>query len=155
MKNKRLEVLFWSIAFPGFGQLLNHQFLKGIFFILLEVIINVYSHFNTAILFSFKGKISEAVEITDYQWLMFYPCIYTFAIWDAYKQAGADSDTPPLSFLPFAFSAYFVTIGVIYSAEFKVNGMLLGPIWLPILFLIPGIGIGLLVRTIMLRFTAV
>ena len=37
------EVLLWSIAFPGFGQLLNGKYFKGIMLILLEVIINIQS----------------------------------------------------------------------------------------------------------------
>ena len=82
------EKLLWSIALPGFGQLLNGKYLKGILFIVLEFTINVQSHFNELILFSFNGDIEKAVEHTEYQWLMFYPCVYFFAMWDAFKDAG-------------------------------------------------------------------
>ncbi|MCP3026825.1 hypothetical protein [Halobacillus sp. A5] len=148
MKHSRLEVVCWSIAFPGFGQLLNQQLLKGIFFILLEVVINLYSSFNMAILFSFRGEIAQSIEAADYQWLMFYPCVYMFAVWDAYK--NADDEVPRLSFLPFFCSALTVTIGLIYSAD-NVFGFLIGPIWLPILCVIPGTALGLLLRSILLR----
>lgn len=83
------ERLFWCIAFPGFGQLLNGKYFKRITFISLEFIINVKSHFNEVILYSFNGEIKKAIDYTDYQWIMFYPCVYFFAIWDAYKDAGA------------------------------------------------------------------
>lgn len=43
------EKLLWSIAFPGFGQLLNGKYVKGIIFISLEFIINVQSKFNQII----------------------------------------------------------------------------------------------------------
>src|SRR5699024_1922917 len=56
----------------------------------------------------------KAIQQVDYQWIMFYPCIYMFAIWDAYKDAGGGG---PYAFLPFVFAAYFGTIGVIYSSE--------------------------------------
>ncbi|SDN85461.1 hypothetical protein [Halobacillus aidingensis] len=149
MKEKRLEILLWSIAFPGFGQLLNGHLIKGLAFILLEVILNVNSSFNMAIVHSFHGNIEKAIEVTDYQWLMFYPCVYMFAVWDAYREA--DGECAPYAFVPFAFCAYSVTIGLIYSPLFKVGGVLIGPVWLPILFLLPGIVIGLFIRSLLLR----
>jgi hypothetical protein len=64
---------------------------------------------------------------------MFYPCIYLFAMWDAYRDAGGGKS--PFSFLPFVFSAYIGTIGVIYSNSLKFMDVLLGPVFLSILFL--------------------
>ncbi|MBU8880051.1 hypothetical protein BGM26_13800 [Bacillus sp. FJAT-29790] len=140
----RLEKVLWSIAFPGFGQLLNGKFLKGLLLIILEVIINAQSKFNKVIVYSFQGDIHAAIDHANYQWLMFYPCVYLFSIWDAYKDAGGGKT--PFSFLPFVFSAYFVTVGLIYSSSLKVFGVLFGPVFLPMLFLIPGITIGLLLK---------
>lgn len=85
---KKFERLFWSIAFPGFGQLLNHQFLKGIVFIVLEMVVNTNAHFNRVIQLSFNGEMRMAVAAADIDWLMFYPCIYFYSMWDAYKNAG-------------------------------------------------------------------
>lgn len=149
MKEKRLEILLWSIAFPGFGQILNGQVIKGLAFILLEIIINFNSSFNMAIIHSFRGNITQAIEVTNYQWLMFYPCVYMFAVWDAYRHA--DGKCAPYTFIPFAFSAYTVTVGLIYSPVFKVGGVLIGPVWLPILFILPGIGLGIYLRKIFTR----
>ncbi|SDZ94080.1 hypothetical protein SAMN05421743_10236 [Thalassobacillus cyri] len=153
MRHSPLEVMLWSIAFPGFGQLLNRQLVKGIFLIVLEVIINLYSNFNTAIIYSYLGDINKAIEVTDFQWLMFYPCLYMFTIWDAYKDAYV-AEPPKLSFLPFVFSAYFVTVGLIYSTKLKLFGVLIGPVWLPMLFVIPGLVAGFLLRAILLRVMA-
>lgn len=148
-KPKHLEVILWSIAFPGFGQFLNQRFLKGITFLILEFLINTRSGLNTIIVSSFHGEIENAIIQTNYQWLMFYPCIYLFAIWDAYKDAGGDRGS--YSFIPPVFSAYFGTIGVIYSPRFKMGGILLGPVWLPILSMLLGIAVGILFRKLLVK----
>ena len=140
------EKLLWSIAFPGFGQLLNGKYVKGIIFISLEFIINVQSKFNQIIYFSFNGEISKAIEHTEYQWLMFYPCIYFYSMWDAYKDAGGGKE--PYSYLPFVMSAFFVTVGLMYSAKVKIFGIYLGTVWFPMICVIPGIMVGFLLKKI-------
>ncbi|RFU66692.1 hypothetical protein [Peribacillus glennii] len=144
------EKVFWSIALPGFGQLLNGKLFKGFLFIALEILVNVQANFNQIIILSFNRKIRESIEQTNYQWLMFYPCIYMFAIWDAYKDAGGGKDR--YSFLPFVFGAYFVTLGLIYSPCLKVFGVLLGPMWLPMLSLPIGLALGVMIKKIVERF---
>jgi len=139
---KEIEKILWSIALPGFAQFLNKKYFKGFVFIALEFLINVQANQNQAIIFSFHGEIKKAVEVTDYSWLMFYPCLYLFAIYDAYRDAGGGDS---FSFLPFVISAYMGTIGVIYSPH------LLGPIWLPILFLVLGAAIGIGIRHLIYR----
>lgn len=143
------EKLFWSIALPGFGQFLNGRYIKGFLLIFLEFIINIQSNFNEVIMLSFHGENEKAVLLADYQWLMFYPCLYFFAMWDAWKDAGGGREH--FSFLPFVFSAYFVTIGCIYSPDVKIFGILLGPVWLPMLCIIPGIAVGLVLRKIIIK----
>ena len=151
MNNRpRIEKILWSIALPGFGQFLNGKLIKGIVLIFLEFLINVQANINTIILLSFNGNIQQAIESANYQWLMFYPCIYMFAIYDAYRDAGGDKVS--LSFLPFVVSAYTGTIGVIYSAKFTIFGVLLGPVFLPILFFVLGVTIGYILRVVLLKF---
>ncbi|MGY0694609.1 hypothetical protein ACW2QC_17820 [Virgibacillus sp. FSP13] len=145
-------MLLWSIAFPGFGQLLNSKYVKGLVLIGLEFLVNVMGNFNTIIVLSFHGRIQEAIDQTNYQWLMFYPCLYFFAIWDAYKDVGGGKK--PYSFMPFVFSAYFVTVGLILSPTVTLFGVLIGPMWLPILFLPIGIIIGFIIRWILLKVNA-
>jgi TM2 domain-containing membrane protein YozV len=60
------EKLLWSIALPGFGQLLNGKYIKGILFIFLEIIINVRGNFNEIIMLSFQGEIENAVVQANY-----------------------------------------------------------------------------------------
>lgn len=145
------EVLLWSIALPGFGQFLNGKLIKGIVFVFLEYLINVNANFNVVIISSFHGDIEKAIAQTDYLWIMFYPCLYFFAMWDAFKDAGGGSSR--YSYLPFVFCTFFVTVGCIYSTDFKIFGFLLGPIWLPILCVIPGTFTGfLLMKVIKIAF---
>ncbi|UOQ84781.1 hypothetical protein [Gracilibacillus salinarum] len=149
---KVAEVMFWSIALPGFGQILNGKLVKGIVLIGLEMIINVQANINDIIIYSFYGQIDLAIETAEFQWLMFYPCLYFFAIWDAYKDAGGGNK--PFAFFPFVCCAYSVTIGTIFSSSFTLFDVLFGPIWLPILSVLPGLFLGILLQMIMTKTTS-
>ncbi|MDP4085746.1 MAG: hypothetical protein Q8934_14165 [Bacillota bacterium] len=142
----KLEAILWSIALPGFSQLLMGSYIKGILFVILEFIINVNSHFNQAIMYSFLGEMEKAHLVTNYQWLMFYPCVYMFAMWDSFRMAMPAHEK--FSFLPFVFGAYFVTVGLMYSPKLLLFGIYFGPVFLPMIFLIPGLGIGFLIKFI-------
>ncbi|WP_233499185.1 hypothetical protein [Bacillus weihaiensis] len=147
----KTEAILWSIALPGFAQILNKKFLKGIVFIFLEFLINVNSHFNSAIMASFLGEIDRAFQVVNFQWLMFYPCVYMFAMWDAFKDA--EGEVAKFSFLPFVCSAYSVTVGLMYSPLIKIKGVVLGPIWAPMLALLPGLFIGFVIMTVVKIFS--
>jgi hypothetical protein len=149
MSSDQLERLLWSIALPGFGQLLNGKIIKGLLFISLEILINMQANFNQIIILSFHGRIEEAILHTDYRWLMFYPCIYFFAIWDCYRDVKGDH--APYSFLPLVVAAYATTVGLIFSSSFAIMGKLWGPVWLPILFCFIGIAAGLMIRKIIMH----
>jgi hypothetical protein len=64
-------------------------------------------------MFSFNGKINEAIQVTVFQWLLFYPYVYVFAMYDAVKEAKCDN--PPFSYLPFVVGAYMGTLGIFHS----------------------------------------
>ncbi|MDF2530633.1 MAG: hypothetical protein K0Q65_214 [Clostridia bacterium] len=144
-----IEKALWSIAIPGFGQLLNGKYVKGILLIFLEFIINSSANINLAIVLSFLGQTERAMQQANYQWLMYYPCVYLYGIWDAYRD-GQEKESP-LLFIPFAIAAYLETIGVIYSRTFRVKGVLLGPIFLPMICIFLGLGIGFIIRFLILR----
>lgn len=147
-KMGRLEAILWNIAFPGFSQLLCGQYVKGLLFVLLEFLINSKSHFNSGIMYSFLGEMEKAYSVLNFQWLMFYPCVYMFALWDAYRFAMPKDEK--LSFLPFVCSAYFVTVGIMYSSKITIIKWNLGPVFLPMLFLIPGLMIGFFLKSVLL-----
>ncbi|RKD31970.1 hypothetical protein BET03_11840 [Thermohalobacter berrensis] len=140
-----MERALWSIAIPGFGQLLNGKYIKGLVLITLEFFVNVNANLNTVIISSFYGNTLKAIREADYQWLMFYPCLYMFAIWDTYTD-GSDIKEELSSSVPFALGAYFGTIGVIYSKTFSIGGILLGPIWLSIICIFIGLIIGYIAK---------
>lgn len=148
-KERRIEAILWSIAFPGFGQFLNKKYVKGILFVILEFAINVQAKLNAAIIPSFYGNGEAANALVNYQWIMFYPCLYLFSMYDAYRDAGGKD--VPFSFIPFAISAYSGTVGIIYSHHFKLFGHIIGVIWSAIFFHIAGYLVGMLIRMMVLR----
>lgn len=149
-KLTKLEAVMWSIALPGFAQLLTGNLVKGILFVLLEFLVNVKSNFNKGIMYSFLGETGMAMQVMDFQWLMFYPCLYMFAMWDAYRSVMPEDEK--ITFLPFVFSAYFVTVGLMISPKIKIFGIFPGPVFLPMIFVIPGVLIGLFIRKLILRY---
>lgn len=136
-------MLLWSIAIPGFGQLLKKDYVKGIVLIFLEFLINANANINAIIVLSFYGQTELAVKQANYQWLMFYPCVYIYSLWDAFRDEG-EKDNFLLS-LPFVIAAYTETFGVIYSRTLRINGILLGPIFLPMICIFLGLGLGFII----------
>jgi|SRR5690625_3442999 len=147
-RTNKVEVLFWSIALPGFGQLLNRKYVKGIVLIILEVMINIKGNVNIVIMNSFLGETKLAIEQANFLWLMFYPCVYLFAIWDAYRDVGGDTSSN--LFLPYVFSAYIGTLGVIYSPKIIIFEHLIGPVFLPIIGMLFGFVVGEMIRRFIL-----
>lgn len=144
-----IQSALWSVALPGFGQLFNRKYFKGLVLIVIEFIINTKSNLNSVIISSFYWDIDKAIQDTDYQWLMFYPCFYMFCIWDAYKD-GIEQE-PPLLFIPFILAAYIGTITVIYSPTLKIMGVLFGPILLPIISIISSLVGGFILRSFIIK----
>ncbi|WP_174735149.1 hypothetical protein [Mesobacillus harenae] len=145
----KLEAVLWSVALPGFSQLLAGSYIKGILFIILEFLINVNSNFNDAIRYSFLGEFESATNVIEFGWLMFYPCLYMFAMWDAYRMAMRSDEK--FAYLPFVFGAYFITVGLMLSTKIHLFGLYLGPIFLPMLSLLPGLLVGFLLRFCLLK----
>jgi hypothetical protein len=150
-KNRKVDVLLWSIALPGFGQLLNRKFLKAVLFIGLEFLVNVKSKLNMIIIYSFHWDIPKATTQTNYQWLMFYPCVYMFAMWDAYRDAGGGKSY--YAVLPMVVGAYVGTVGVIFSPTLNVVGVVFGPVWLGMMGALLGVCAGALIRAALLKWT--
>jgi TM2 domain-containing membrane protein YozV len=76
---------WWSAAFPGFGHLLLSKYLRGFVLFIWEVVVNVQSNLNLAMIYSFQGKIEMAKDVLDTRWLLIYLPVYIFAIWDSYR----------------------------------------------------------------------
>lgn len=78
-------IAWWSAAFPGMGHLLLSKYLRGYMLFIWEIVINLASHINVAILYTFTGQFEEAKEVLDERWLLLYLPTYLFAIWDSYR----------------------------------------------------------------------
>jgi len=77
----------WSAAFPGFGHFYLGDYLRGYIFIIWEIGINIYSHLNEAIMYTFTGRFAQAREVFDLRLGALYMIIYIFCIWDTYNIA--------------------------------------------------------------------
>ncbi|MEA4926475.1 MAG: hypothetical protein VB084_14355 [Syntrophomonadaceae bacterium] len=118
--------LLWSMTIPGFGQLYNGDYLVGLLLVLLEFAINVKANLNLAIFYSFQGDCLQAARIANLQWMLFYPCVYAFSLWQAYNQAMDNNrlhDKPAGTKSHTYYNGVFVgaamigTLGVIYSSN--------------------------------------
>ncbi|RDU37210.1 hypothetical protein DRW41_11055 [Neobacillus piezotolerans] len=78
-------VAWWSAAFPGFGHLLLSKYLRGFVLFVWEVVINLQSNLNFAMVYSFQGEIDKAKDVLDTRWLLIYIPVYIFGIWDSYR----------------------------------------------------------------------
>jgi TM2 domain-containing membrane protein YozV len=148
MKNPTnpLVAAFWSIAIPGFGQLYNRKYVKAIIFIIMEFAINANSNLNMAIYYTWLFDIPHTQEVVDYKWLLFYPCVYVFAIYDAYHDCCVlnGKAIPPMLPLPFFLTSFLGTIGIILSSG-KISFLGLekvGPIFFGAAILAIGLGFG-------------
>lgn len=116
----------WSVAIPGFGQLYVRDYLIGVLLVALELIINVKAGINLSILYSFRGQFQNASEVANLQWILFYPCIYAFSVWQAYNSAMEKNHAlkqvkESSVFTKTKYNGFFIgvamggTLGVIYS----------------------------------------
>ncbi|MDF9408056.1 hypothetical protein L7E55_06735 [Pelotomaculum isophthalicicum JI] len=105
--------------------------------VLLELVINVKASLNLSILYSFRGQFQNASDVANFQWILFYPCLYAYSIWQAYNRAmeinnGFIQAEKDRIFANTKYNGLFIgvamggTLGVIYSCR-------IGPIFCGIL----------------------
>ncbi len=80
-----LVVAWWSLAYPGFGHLRVISTAKGIFLFIGELVINLKSNLNLAILYSFTGNFAMAKQVLNTQLLLLYCGILVYSVWDSYR----------------------------------------------------------------------
>lgn len=77
-----------SFLAPGLGHLYCHRVITTSFLLLVYWIISaVKSNFFYCIYLTAIGHFAQATAAADFQWLMFLPSIYMFAVHDAYTNA--------------------------------------------------------------------
>ncbi|MBC9783764.1 hypothetical protein H1S01_04460 [Heliobacterium chlorum] len=77
----------WSALFSGFGHIYNMKTLKGIILLSWLAVIVYLSNFPMGIIYTFTGRVQEVNSMLNYEWLLFYPSVYIFGIWDSYNDA--------------------------------------------------------------------
>lgn len=76
---------WWSAAFPGFGHIHLGLYFKGFLLFFWEIIINVTTKLNYAMMLSFTGQFQLAKDVLDLRLLFIYIPVYLYCIWDSYR----------------------------------------------------------------------
>lgn len=74
----------WSLLMPGLGQLYIHRIVTAFFVIVWTVVFFYFSHALEAVSLLFLGEIKQATSILQPEWLLFFPSLYGFAVYDSY-----------------------------------------------------------------------
>ncbi|MFD2045469.1 hypothetical protein ACFSTA_17435 [Ornithinibacillus salinisoli] len=121
---RNIAALF-SLLMPGFGQIYNGYFMKGVFFVIVEHLDNILGKINQAIHLDFNGYHQAALDITVYDFMLFYPGFYAYAVWDAwyYAKEGANKATTAI---PFIFAGFLGEIGAIFAPKFTIPTLTVG-----------------------------
>lgn len=121
----RVIAALFSILMPGFGQIYNRQFIKGIIFVVIEHYDNVTGNINKAIQLDFNGFHQQALEIVTYEGLLFYPGFYAYVVWDAwfYAKEGANK---PKSALPFLIGGFLGEFASIFAMRLPIPSLTAG-----------------------------
>ncbi|TYR73149.1 hypothetical protein FZC79_19795 [Rossellomorea vietnamensis] len=83
-KRNPVMSVIWSLFVPGLGQLYIHRILTAFFVIIWVVTFSYFSHGLEAISLLFLGKVQEATSVLKPEWLLFFPSIYGFSVYDSY-----------------------------------------------------------------------
>ncbi|MFC0213968.1 hypothetical protein ACFFK0_16175 [Paenibacillus chartarius] len=76
--------MVWSILSPGLGQLYGGSTIVGTFVLAWWIFVCYKAAAVRAGLYSFLGDFSSAAAMVDWQWFLFLPSMYAFAIYHAY-----------------------------------------------------------------------
>lgn len=76
-----------SVSFIGLGHLYCHRLLTGFTLIGWNMAIIYYSKLPELILYTFTGQFQLIPDLVNYQWLLFFPSLFTFALYDTYACA--------------------------------------------------------------------
>lgn len=76
-----------SASFIGLGHLYCHRLLTGFTLIGWNLAIIYFTKLPVLMLYTFTGQFQLIPEVVNYQWLLFFPSIFTFALYDSYSAA--------------------------------------------------------------------
>lgn len=78
---------FWSVLFIGIGHIYNHKLLNGFILMGWGIIIAVKTNLPYILIFTLTGQFERINEVINYEWLLFFPSIYFFSIYDSYSSS--------------------------------------------------------------------
>jgi len=77
--------IFWSFVLPGLGHMYVLRMATGYFLIGFWFVCAYYSRIFQVVQLTLVGDFSQAIAVTDPQWLLFMPSIYGYAAHEAYS----------------------------------------------------------------------
>jgi hypothetical protein len=90
-KKKPWVGMVWSSLSPGLGQLYGGSTIVGTFILAWWIYVTYKAEAVRVLLYSFLGDFSSAVAIVDWQWFLFLPSMYAFAIYQAYTSVNENN----------------------------------------------------------------
>ena len=76
--------VMWTALTPGVGHLYTHRLPTGFFLLIWWVATCYLSHILQAFQFTALGQFEQAKAILNFEWLLYIPSMYGFALYDAY-----------------------------------------------------------------------
>ncbi|WP_160725378.1 hypothetical protein [Bacillus sp. USDA818B3_A] len=83
-KRKPWVAIAWSALFPGLGQLYLHNVIAGFFMFIYTITICYFGNILGAMNLTMLGRFAEVKQSLNIQWLLYFPSIYFFIVYDAY-----------------------------------------------------------------------
>ncbi|WP_438444571.1 hypothetical protein [Gorillibacterium sp. sgz5001074] len=90
-KKKPWVGMLWSALSPGLGQLYGGSTIVGTFILAWWIYICYKAQAVRALLYSFLGDFASLKDLVDWQWFLFLPSMYVFAIYQAYAAVNENN----------------------------------------------------------------
>jgi hypothetical protein len=87
-KKNPIVGMIWSFFTPGLGQLYGGSTVVGTFVLAWWIYVCYKAEIVRSFLYSFQGDFNHAAAIVDWQWFLFIPSMYAFAMYQAYASVN-------------------------------------------------------------------
>ena len=74
----------WSLLIPGLGQIYNRKLVSSVMALTWYIVFANQAHLPQALHATMTGQFTQAIRMTNPEWLLFIPSLYGFAFYDAY-----------------------------------------------------------------------
>ncbi|MFC0522867.1 hypothetical protein ACFFGV_04585 [Pontibacillus salicampi] len=86
IRNPRMAFV-WNGIFPGLYHLCNNKIISGITLLGWMITISYFTKLPLVVLLTMTGQFTEIQPLINPQWLLFFPSIYLFTLYDGYSHA--------------------------------------------------------------------